>query len=190
MFTRAILLVSTILVATAPGTRCGRNTRASVNKQTALRSRVRRRGGPVACARRARCRRHATRVAMRSSRRRVLPARPIRKGRACAAARAAAHDCLEPCNATFRPAARACLADGRECVRACPFRGEPPCLAQCRADNAHCIAAAGDDFQTCRSGCADESQAVRTACATDPESDACAAARDALHTCLQPCRKA
>jgi len=112
---------------------------------------------------------------------------PDPQSEACSTARAAAHDCLEPCNAVFRPAARTCLGEGRECVRACPFKGEPPCLAGCRADNVDCIAAARDAFQTCRSGCDDEFQAARTACATDPESDACTAARDALRTCLQPC---
>jgi len=107
---------------------------------------------------------------------------------ACKTAAAAARACLDPCYAMFRPAAYQCKEVGRECVSACPFIGEPPCLAACRADYVHCLGDTRDALSQCRTGCDDQYKAAREACASDPQSDACKTARDALNTCLAPCR--
>jgi hypothetical protein len=111
-------------------------------------------------------------------------------GDACHSAVAAARACVAPCYDEYGPAMQACKREGRECVRACPYLGEPPCHADCRGDHVHCVADARAALTECRAGCDDEFKAARSACVADPDSVACAAALEALHACLEPCRNA
>lgn len=113
---------------------------------------------------------------------------------ACHSARAALHQCLQPCAEDLRSALGMCRSDGKDCVASCPDRvpprpgqKDPGCVAACRETLQDCQMPPRDGARTCRDGCTGLVDDARQACSEDRASGACQDARQAAYDCLQPC---
>jgi hypothetical protein len=104
----------------------------------------------------------------------------------CADARAALRVCAQPCAEGLRTAARQCSSEARSCAQDC-LPAPSDCTVACRTARHDCQLRTRSAVLDCRAGCSDEREAARVACSADAQSDECAAARAALHACLQPC---
>jgi hypothetical protein len=113
---------------------------------------------------------------------------------ACAAARRAAADCLEPCRSVLGDRVRVCLGSGKECARTCPEAHDIDCVRDCAGGRARCVEGALIQLRLCEvDACSAEYEAARQACLADEEvspGEECIAAREALEPCLDACDEA
>jgi hypothetical protein len=107
----------------------------------------------------------------------------------CQEARDAVHDCVQPCREELQPALRVCAEAGSGCVEECPMINDLQCLENCGSAQRACLGNAGEQSRVCFGECGPEFDAVREACKQDRESEVCAAAREALHLCMELCKE-